>query len=88
MASIIYLSIQQLAKAPLDLAFAKLAFNRLDPYEQRFITTGGGTISYPSFKVWFKNVGQSATQKQSFAITPFVTANILSEKEEENDFQS
>jgi hypothetical protein len=40
MASIIYLSIQQLAKAPLDLAFAKLAFNRLDPYEQRFITTG------------------------------------------------
>jgi hypothetical protein len=88
MASIVYLSIQQRAKAPLDLAFAKLVFSRLEPYEQRFITTDRGPIGYPSFKVWFKNVGQSATQKQSFALLPFVTANILSEKEEEDYFQS
>jgi hypothetical protein len=88
MASIVYLSVQQRAKAPLDLAFAKLVFSRLEPYEQRFLTTDGGTISYPSFKVWFKNVGQSATQKQSFAIIPFVTANLLSEKDEGNYFQS
>jgi hypothetical protein len=63
-------------------------FARAEPFKAPFFTTDGKDLSYPTFKLWFKNVGQATAQNEIFTETFFVkTLNTqLSEQEEEAAF--
>jgi hypothetical protein len=71
------------------LSYARLVFDHIEPYPQTFVPTGGtANMTFMTFKVWFKNVGQSAAQNPTYTAIPFPRETALSVEEESNIFAS